>query len=236
MPDFEIRDLQASYGAIQVLHGISLKIAAGRRAALIGSNGAGKTTLVKAINGLLKSSSGKVFWNGIDISDASASSRVRSGVATVAEGRFLFPGCTIEENLHAASTYGAPKAARQKTIEDVFALFPRLKERARQRAGTLSGGEQQMLAIGRALMTLPSLLILDEPSIGLAPRVVGEIFEVLARLGQSGITLLLVEQNVMQSLKSVDYGYVIQRGRVVTEGASADLLKSEQVRVAYLGE
>ncbi len=236
MPDLTIDAVAAGYGAADVLHGVSLKLPAGGRVALVGSNGAGKTTLVKTINGLIAARGGAVRWDGRDITRARPHDRTRQGIATVAEGRLLFPDCTVEENLVAASTYGAAKSRREETKAEVFELFPRLRERARQRAATLSGGEQQMVAIGRALMTRPRLLILDEPSIGLAPKVVAEIFAVLAALSARGMSLLLVEQNIQLSLRSVDYAYVLQQGRLVLEGAAADLLADPQVRAAYLGQ
>ncbi len=236
MPDLTIDAVAAGYGAADVLHGVSLKLPAGGRVALVGSNGAGKTTLVKTINGLIAARRGAVRWDGQDITRARPHDRTRQGIATVAEGRLLFPDCTVEENLVAASTYGAAKARREETKAEVFELFPRLRERARQRAATLSGGEQQMVAIGRALMTRPRLLILDEPSIGLAPKVVAEIFAVLATLSARGMSLLLVEQNIQLSLSSVDYAYVLQQGRLVLEGPAAGLLADPRVRAAYLGQ
>ncbi len=235
MPDLFLHGVSAGYGRISVLHEANLAVASGQKVALIGSNGAGKTTLVKAINGLLPVSAGTVKWDGTDIAALSAQVRTRARIATVAEGRQLFPDCTVQENLAAASTYGEPKRRRDETIEYVLTLFPRLRERAKQRAGTMSGGEQQMLAIGRALMSLPCLLILDEPSIGLAPKVVGEIFEVLGQLCDGGVTLLLVEQNVKLSLETVDYAYVLRQGRIVLEGPSEQLLGNDEVRIAYLG-
>ncbi|MBN9526939.1 MAG: ABC transporter ATP-binding protein [Alphaproteobacteria bacterium] len=236
MPDLNIAAIAAGYGAADVLHGVGLDLPAGGRVALVGSNGAGKTTLVKTINGLIAARAGAVRWDGQEITRTRPHDRTRLGIATVAEGRLLFPDCTVEENLVAASTHGAAKARREETKAEVFDLFPRLRERARQRAGTLSGGEQQMVAIGRALMTRPRLLILDEPSIGLAPKVVAEIFAVLAALSARGMSLLLVEQNIQLSLRSVDYAYVLQQGRLVLEGPAADLLADRQVRAAYLGQ
>jgi len=236
MPDLNIAAIAAGYGAADVLHGVGLDLPAGGRVALVGSNGAGKTTLVKTINGLIAARAGAVRWDGQEITRTRPHDRTRLGIATVAEGRLLFPDCTVEENLVAASTHVAAKARREETKAEVFDLFPRLRERARQRAGTLSGGEQQMVAIGRALMTRPRLLILDEPSIGLAPKVVAEIFAVLAALSARGMSLLLVEQNIQLSLRSVDYAYVLQQGRLVLEGPAADLLADRQVRAAYLGQ
>ena len=230
-----LEGVHAGYGAVQVLHGIDLVIESGQKVALVGSNGAGKSTLVKTINGLLPTRSGSVRWGDRLLGASKASDRVRSGIGTVPEGRLLFPECTVTENLQAASTFGEAKARREEGLSRVFELFPRLRERARQRAGTLSGGEQQMVAIGRALMTRPSLLVLDEPSIGLAPRVVAEIFEVLGSLTRAGLSLLLVEQNVQLSLRSVDYAYVLKQGRVVLQGSPADLSGNSEVRSAYLG-
>jgi branched-chain amino acid transport system ATP-binding protein len=230
-----LEGVRAGYGAVEVLHGIDLVIESGQKVALVGSNGAGKSTLVKAINGLLPIRAGAIRWGDRMLGSVKASDRVRGGIGTVPEGRLLFPDCTVVENLHAASTSGEARARREEGMENVFALFPRLAERAKQRVGTLSGGEQQMVAIGRALMTRPSLLVLDEPSIGLAPRVVGEIFEVLGSLTRAGLSLLLVEQNVQLSLKSVDYAFVIKQGRIVLAGNPADLACNAEVRSAYLG-
>jgi len=236
MPDLIVNSLCAGYGRVQVLHDISLHIPSGRRVALMGSNGAGKTTLVKAINGLIKTRSGQISWDEREVQSLQPYLRTRAGIATVAEGRMLFPDCSVEENLVAASSFGPAKARRKETMARVFSLFPRLRERHRQRAGSMSGGEQQMLAIARALMTLPHLLILDEPSIGLAPKVVAEIFAVLSQLSVDGLSLLLVEQNVQLSLRSVDYAYVIQQGRVVLSGPPDELMNNPQVRHAYLGQ
>lgn len=228
--------VSSGYGQADVIRGIELRIEVGQRVALVGSNGAGKSTIVRVVNGLLSSRSGCVEWNGADISSLRASQRTRAGIATVPERRLLFPECTVLENLVAAATFGAAKVHRAQSLGTVFELFPRLRERSKQAAGTLSGGEQQMVAIGRALMTRPRLLILDEPSIGLAPRVVAEIFDVLGRLAATGFSLLLVEQNVQLSLRSTDYAYVLRQGEIVFSGASATLLDHPEVRRAYLGD
>lgn len=231
-----LQGVAAGYGKANVIRGIDLTIERGRRVALVGSNGAGKSTIVKTINGLLPTRIGTVDWDGATLGVMKASDRTRAGIGTVPEGRMLFPECTVTENLVAASTFGAARLHREEGLARVYGLFPRLRERAGQRAGTLSGGEQQMVAIGRALMTRPRLLVLDEPSIGLAPKVVAEIFEVLSALTREGLSLLLVEQNVQLSLRSVDEAYVLRQGEIVLRGAAAELLEDPQVRAAYLGQ
>jgi branched-chain amino acid transport system ATP-binding protein len=236
MSNLIVRGISAGYGKVNVVRDVSLAVPEGRRIALVGSNGAGKSTIGRTIIGLLALRGGSVQWDRAPIESMSVHQRTRAGIATVPEGRLLFPDCTVTENLVAASTWGQPKIERQSSIETVFDLFSRLRERSAQRVGTLSGGEQQMVAIGRALMTRPRLLMLDEPSIGLAPKVVGEIFEALGKLTGSGLSLLLVEQNVQLSLRSVDYAYVLRRGELVLEGDAADLLDHPFVREAYLGD
>jgi branched-chain amino acid transport system ATP-binding protein len=231
-----LQGVASGYGKVNVIRGIDLTIESGRRVALIGSNGAGKSTIVKVINGLLPLRGGSISWDDVALGPMKASDRTRAGIGTVPEGRLLFPDCTVTENLVAASTFGAAKLHREEGLQGVYDLFPRLRERAAQRAGTLSGGEQQMVAIGRALMTRPRLLVLDEPSIGLAPRVVAEIFEVLSTLTRTGLSLLLVEQNVQLSLRSVDEAYVLRQGEIVLHGEAAELLDDPQVRAAYLGQ
>ncbi|MEO8297792.1 MAG: ABC transporter ATP-binding protein [Burkholderiales bacterium] len=227
--------ISAGYGAIEVLHEVSLEVASGRIVALIGSNGAGKTTLVKAINGLLAASTGTVWFAGRDVSRDAPYLRTQAGIATVAEGRKLFPEMTVAENLLASGTFARVKAQRAGMIEECFSMFPRLHERRSQLVGSLSGGEQQMVAIARALVTTPRVLILDEPSTGLAPRVVGEIFEALVGLTKRGIGVLLVEQNVALTLDVADRAYVLARGRVVLEGPAHELRENPAVRSAYLG-
>jgi branched-chain amino acid transport system ATP-binding protein len=236
MSALRLKNVCTGYGHISVVRGIDLDIAAGQRVALVGSNGAGKSTIVRVINGLLPLREGRVEWDGASIGSLGASQRVRAGIATVPEGRLLFPDCTVLENLTAAATFGDAKAHREQSLATVFELFPRLRERSKQTVGTLSGGEQQMVAIGRALMTRPRLLILDEPSIGLAPKIVAEIFDVLGRLAQSGFSLLLVEQNVQLSLRSTDFAYVLRQGQIVFSGESGALLDHPEVRRAYLGD
>jgi branched-chain amino acid transport system ATP-binding protein len=236
MSALRLKNVCTGYGHISVVQGIDLDIAAGQRVALVGSNGAGKSTIVRAINGLLPLREGLVEWDGTSIGSLGASQRTRAGIATVPEGRLLFPECTVLENLTAAATFGEAKAHRAQSLETVFELFPRLRERSKQTVGTLSGGEQQMVGIARALMTRPRLLILDEPSIGLAPKIVAEIFDVLGRLTQSGFSLLLVEQNVQLSLRSTDFAYVLRQGQIVFSGESGALLDHPEVRRAYLGD
>ena len=231
-----LTDVSAGYGKVEVVRGIDFRIDAGQRVALVGSNGAGKSTIVKTINGLLPLRGGSVEWNGTSIAAVPASLRTRAGIATVPEGRSLFPECTVHENLVAAATFGDAKVHREDGLQFVFGLFPRLRERRDQRVATLSGGEQQMVAIGRALMTRPKLLILDEPSIGLAPKVVAEIFEALEQLAGTGVALLLVEQNVQLSLRSVEHAHVLRQGQIVFSGAAGDLLDHAEVRRAYLGD
>lgn len=235
MSELVLKGVCAGYGKVRVVHDIDLVIPACGRVALVGSNGAGKSTLVKVINGLLPLSAGEVLWDGRSLGRVSAAERVHAGIGTVPEGRALFPDCSVVENLEAAASFGEARRQLKRSRERVFELFPRLAQRADQRAATLSGGEQQMLAIGRAMMTLPRLMILDEPSIGLAPKVVGEIFTVLSRLVDEGLSLLLVEQNIRLSLQSVDHAFVLKQGRITMSGASSQLLQSDEIRVLYLG-
>lgn len=229
-------NVAAGYNKIEIIDAVSLTVPTGGRVALIGSNGSGKSTLVKAINGLLSVTSGQILWGDMRVENMRASLRTRAGIATVPEGRLLFADCTVLENLMAAATFCRAKAGREENLEKTMELFPRLRERSSQRVGTLSGGEQQMVAVGRALMTQPQLLILDEPSIGLSPRIVGEIFDALAALAETGLSLLLVEQNVELSLQFVDYAYVMQQGAITLSGKADDLANDPQVRAAYLGQ
>jgi len=236
-PLLEVRDLRVAYATgVLALQGVSLRIGAGEMVALVGANGAGKSTLLKAIAGLVSPQAGEIWFAGKRADAVEAPDRVRLGIALVPEGRRLFARLTVAENLTLGSATNADPAHRREMRERVFELFPRLSERARQRAGTLSGGEGQMLAIGRALMSRPRFLMLDEPSLGIMPRLVETIMDVLRRLhAREGLTMLLVEQNVPSALGLADRGYVLQTGRVVMEGASASLLGSELVRKAYLG-
>ncbi|PYM42442.1 MAG: branched-chain amino acid ABC transporter ATP-binding protein [Candidatus Rokuibacteriota bacterium] len=232
-----MRDVEVAYGAgVLALQGVSLHVRPGEIVALIGANGAGKTTLLKTIAGLVAPRSGEIRFAGRPIGDLEAPDRVRLGVALVPEGRRLFSRLTVAENLTLGTFTNAEAAHRREMLDRVYTLFPVLRERARQRAGTLSGGEGQMLAIARALMSRPRFLMLDEPSLGIMPRLVDAILEALARLHRAeGLAMFLVEQNVPAALELATRGYVLQTGRVVLEGTSRDLLGSELVRKAYLG-
>jgi branched-chain amino acid transport system ATP-binding protein len=230
----EVRELAACYGDLQVLFGPSLRVAAGEIVALLGSNGAGKSTLIRCITGLLRPRAGAIAFEGRPIESLAAHEVVDLGIACVPEGRQLFPQMTIEENLLLGSFLRRARAGRPRSFEKVYSLFPRLAERRAQLSGTLSGGEQQMLAVGRALMSEPRLLIVDELSLGLAPVVAKELFRTLGGIRDQGVTILLVEQNVLQTLKMADRGYVLESGRVVLDGSGAELLQDESVKKAYL--
>ena len=229
----EVADLHAGYGEAAVLHGISLTVTKGEVVCLIGSNGAGKTTTMRTIAGLLRPQSGTVTLEGNAIGGQRASALVSAGLAMVPEGRRVFAPLTVLENLQMGGYSVRGQASAD--LDRIYALFPRLRERHNQPAGTLSGGEQQMLAIGRALMSRPRLLLLDEPSMGLAPMVVAEIFATIARLNAEGLSILLAEQNARMALKIATRGYVLQTGRVVIAASAADLATNESVRNAYLG-
>ncbi len=233
----EIRDAHVSYGTgVRALQGVSLHVRPGEAIALVGANGAGKTTLLKTVAGLLEPQSGEIWFDGRRIDTVEAAERVGLGIALVPEGRRLFSRLTVGENLRLGTFRDRDPRLRQTLLERVFTLFPVLAERVRQRAGTLSGGEGQMLSIARALMSRPRFLMLDEPSLGIMPRAVDAIMDVLQRLHrEEGLTTLLVEQNVPAALSVADRGYVLQTGRIVAEGASRTLLDSELVRRAYLG-
>nr|WP_290668208.1 ABC transporter ATP-binding protein [Ardenticatena sp.] len=232
----ELRNVHSYYGAIHALKGISLTVDRGEIVTLIGSNGAGKTTTIRTISGILHPREGQVILEGRDISRTPAYDIVKLGVAQSPEGRRIFPRLTVLENLEmGAYTRNDPQGIAED-LERVFELFPRLKERRNQQGGTLSGGEQQMLAIGRALMARPKLLLLDEPSMGLAPVLVETIFETIVEINEQGTTILLVEQNALMALEVAHRGYVLQTGQIVLEGAAKDLAASEMVRKAYLGE
>ena len=233
----DVRDLHVAYGTgVLALQGVSLQVRAGEAVALVGANGAGKSTLLKAISGLVPARAGELSFAGRRIDGVEAPDRVRLGMALVPEGRRLFARLTVAENLTLGTISNRDPAHRREMLARVYDLFPRLQERARQRAGTLSGGEGQMLAIARALMSRPAFLMLDEPSLGIMPRLVETIMEVLRRLHrQEGMTILLVEQNVPSALGLAERGYVLQTGRVVLAGTSQELLGSEMVRTAYLG-
>ena len=231
----EIRDLVVGYGDVGVLWECSLHIERGEVVTLLGANGAGKTTLMRAISRIVESTSGTITLDGVDITKAPSQDVVNAGIAHVPEGRKLWPEMTVEENVILGAYPRRARAATHQTLEEVYALFPRVKERRKQIAGTLSGGEQQMVAIGRGLMSLPELLMLDEPSLGLAPIIVGELFESIRAINARGTTVLLVEQNVMGALHVATRGYVLETGRVVTTGTRAELLASDEIQKAYLG-
>ncbi len=232
----ELDDVHVHYGRVEALKGVSLEVDAGEIVALIGGNGAGKTTTLKTISGVRPLSSGSIRLEGREINGVPAHERVRLGISQAPEGRRIFPGMSVLENLEMGA-YGrkGKMDAFDADLERVFGLFPRLAERKHQPGGTLSGGEQQMLAIGRALMAHPKVLLLDEPSMGLAPRLVSQIFEIVQEIHQQGTTVLLVEQNASQALQRADRAYVLETGRVVKSAKARDLLDDEAVRAAYLG-
>ena len=232
----EIRDLSVSYGGLAALRGVSLAIAEGQFIAIVGPNGAGKTTLFKAISGTVPPGGGTISFGDRDLLAVPPHERAHLGIAHVPEGRQVFAGLTVQENLEMGAYSSRGQAEWQRNIERIFALFPVLAERRRQLAGTLSGGEQQMLAIGRGIASAPRLLLLDEPLMGLAPAVADLIFDRIAALHQEDkVTLILVEQRVAEALESCDYGYVLETGRVVLEGARRTLMADDRVRQAYLG-
>ncbi|GGK78605.1 ABC transporter ATP-binding protein [Amphritea balenae] len=230
----QINNVNTHYGPIQALHDVSINIEEGEIVTLIGANGAGKTTLMMTICGDPQASSGTVTFCGEEINKLNTPDIMRKGLAIVPEGRRVFSGMTVEENLFMGS-YFRSKEEAQKTAAHVLELFPRLEERYKQRAGTMSGGEQQMLAIGRALMSKPRLLLLDEPSLGLAPIIIQQIFDIIQKLRDEGVTIFLVEQNANQALRIADRGYVLENGRVIKTDSGANLLTDEAVQQAYLG-
>ncbi|MCG5433473.1 ABC transporter ATP-binding protein [Mycobacterium sp. MYCO198283] len=236
-PILELRDVAVNYGRIEALHGISLVVHEGELVTLLGSNGAGKTTTMRAISGLRPLSRGSVWFEGRDISRVKAHRRVADGLIQAPEGRGVFPGMSVVENLE-MGCYGrkfASRAEHRERLDWVFATFPRLAERRSQVGGTLSGGEQQMLAIGRALMARPRVLLLDEPSMGLAPMVISQIFGIIAEINAQGTTVLLVEQNAQQALSRSDRAYILETGELTREGPARELLHDDSVRAAYLG-
>ena len=230
----EVKDLKAGYGQAKVLHGVSLKIGEGELVALLGSNGAGKSTLNNNVSGIYKPFAGSIRFDGIEIAGARSEEIVDRGLIQVPEGRRVFPNMTVRENLEPGS-YRRATPNRARNIDRVVAIFPRLKERFDQYAGTLSGGEQQMLAIGRGLMAEPRLLILDEPSLGLSPLLVEEMFALIQKLRAEGLAIFLVEQNVVQSLEIADRAYVMENGLITVEGPAQDLIHDEELRRSYLG-
>ena len=231
----EVENLKVSYGGIQALKGISLNIAAGELVTLIGSNGAGKTTMLKALAGLLHPASGKLHYQEKSLLHVPAHQRVANGIALVPEGRGIFARLTVEENLMMGAYVRSDKAETAADLEHQYVLFPRLAERRTQLAGTLSGGEQQMVAMARALMSRPTLLMLDEPSMGLAPLMVEKIFETIRNISAQGMTILLVEQNAKLALEAAQRGYVLESGAITLSGPANNLLGSEAVQQAYLG-
>ena len=232
----EISNLQVAYGGIQAVKGIDLRIDMGETVALIGANGAGKTTTLKTIAGLLKPSGGQLNYAGLDLQRMASHQLIGKGLALVPEGRGIFPRLTVTENLQMGAYHRNDKTDIAADLDKMFGLFPRLKERHAQLAGTLSGGEQQMVAIARALMGRPKLLLLDEPSMGLAPIIVQKIFDTIKQVASEGVTILLVEQNARAALQISQRGYVMESGRISLSDNAADLLNSDSVRKAYLGE
>jgi len=231
----EVKDLVVRYGAIRALHGVSFHVDAGEVVTLIGANGAGKSTTLKTISGFLPVDSGEILYGGESITGVEASRIVRKGVIHVPEGRRIFSPLTVRENLEMGAFTRKDKHEIEESLEYVFQLFPRLKERLEQTGGTLSGGEQQMLAVARALMAKPKLLLMDEPSMGLAPILVEEIFEIIQEIRQEGVTILLVEQNAHMALSVADRGYVMETGVIDLEGTAKELAENPRVREAYLG-
>ncbi len=232
----EMKDLQVHYGGIHALRGISLNVEDGKIISLIGANGAGKSTTLKAIMGLVQKTSGTVFYDGKDISNEKTRDIVKEGVILAPEGRRVFPDLTVDENIALGAYTRNDKAGIAKDRKWVFELFPRLEERKWQAAGTLSGGEQQMLAVARSLMGKPKLLMMDEPSLGLAPIIVKNIFAIIKEINAAGVNVLLIEQNAKAALEISDYGYVMETGVITISGTGKELLVNDQVRKAYLGE
>lgn len=232
----ELHDLQVYYGGIHALQGISLDVPDGKIVTLIGANGAGKSSTLNSIVGLVKPRSGSIKWNGQELTGLTTKQIVSQGIVLVPEGRRIFPNLSVWENLTLGAYHRNDKADIEKDREMVYDLFPRLKERVKQSAGTLSGGEQQMLAVGRGLMSRPKLFMLDEPSLGLAPLIVKDIFDIILKINAQGTTVLLVEQNARAALKIADYGYVMETGRITLSGTGKELLNDERIRHAYLGD
>ena len=232
----EVKDLHVSYGGIRALRGVNLEVPDGKIVTLIGANGAGKSTLLRTISGLVKSESGSITYDGKELLGMPINKILELGIAQVPEGRRVSTNLSVLENLKIGAYLRKDKAGIQKDIEWVYELFPRLQERSWQMAGTLSGGEQQMLAVGRALMSRPKLMMMDEPSLGLAPLVVKGIFEIIREINRQGVTVLLIEQNANMALKTADLAYVLETGEITLHGTGAELLTNEAVKRAYLGE
>jgi branched-chain amino acid transport system ATP-binding protein len=231
----KLEDVVLNYGKIEALHGISLEVAEGEVIALIGANGAGKTSTMRAISGVRGLTSGTITFNGEDVTKLRADQRMRKGLCLTPEGRGVFPGMTVTENLDMGAYTRRDKTGIAEDFDRVFGLFPRLKERRKQVGGTMSGGEQQMLAIGRSLMSRPKLLLLDEPSMGLAPMLIQQIFSIISEIAEQGTTILVVEQNAKQALSRADRAYVLETGKIVKTGTGVQLLDDPSVREAYLG-
>ena len=231
----KVSNIEVGYGNIQVLFGVSFEVAEGELVSLVGPNGAGKTTTVRAITGIVPPFRGRVEFLGREIQALPPHEIVPLGLVHVPEGRLIFPSLTVQENLDLGAFHSPARACREETLERVFTLFPVLRERRRQNAGTLSGGEQQMLAIGRGLMARPRLIIFDEPSLGLAPILVGEILQTIQQIVREGVTVLLIEENVQESLRLADRAFVLENGRVVQSGNGKELLGNEHIKRAYLG-
>ena len=232
----KVEDLVVSYGGIEALKGISLNVPDGKIITLIGANGAGKSTLLRTIIGLVKPESGKISYNEKELTSLNSQKIVTTGITLVPEGRRVFANLTVLENLKIGAYMRNDKAEIEKDIEWIYGMFPRLQERNWQLAGTLSGGEQQMLAVGRALMCRPKLIMMDEPSLGLAPLVIKDIFRIIQEINSKGMTILLIEQNANMALKIADWAYVLETGRITMEGTGKELLENPQIREAYLGK
>jgi branched-chain amino acid transport system ATP-binding protein len=231
----EINAVTAGYGDVIVLHGINLVALEGCVTALIGSNGAGKTTTMRCVAGLLKPQEGTLAWRGNLIDALSPSERVELGISLVPEGRLIFPDFTVEENLSIGAFNARASQSRERRLDEMYALFPRLKERRRQHAGTMSGGEQQMLALARGLMAEPKLLLLDEPSLGLAPSIVSQVFDTMTAIRAMGVTIVIVEQNVHRTMQMADYAYVLENGRIAIHGDARSCAENPLIKRAYLG-
>jgi len=232
----KIKDLVVAYGGIEALKGISLDVPSGKIVTLVGANGAGKSTTLKSIVGLVKPKSGTIEYEGKDLTKINTEHMVRNGIALVPEGRRVFSDLTVLENLKIGAYSRKDRKNIEGDLEKVYSLFPRLKERTWQLSGTLSGGEQQMLAIGRALMSKPKLIMMDEPSLGLAPIIVKELFQIIKRINKDGMTVLLIEQNANAALKIADVGYIMETGRITLSGTGEELLRNDEIKKAYLGE
>lgn len=231
----EVKNLQVHYGGMTAIQDISFEVKPGEIISILGSNGAGKSTLMRVLSGIKDHTSGDIYFNGKDINDAPDYERVEMGIVQVPEGRRLFKGMTVEENLIVGSYNKFARKERKETLEEVYELLPRLKERRKQLANSLSGGEQQMVAIGRGLMSKSKLLLMDEPSLGLAPLIVKEVFTLIQNISKTGITIMLSEQNIMQTLQIVDRSYVLENGQIALKGTGEELLNNDHIKKAYLG-